>query len=187
MLCAPLLLIMYEKSLARATFKAPEFDSISELEPTKNVIIAGYGRFGQVIGRLLTAQGYHLSILDHRPSQVDLLRRFGNKVFYGDAARQDLLEAARAKEAKMLVIAVDERDKTLDIIALAHKYYPHLKIMVRAIDRRHAYQIMQLGVTSFKRETFDSAVNLGVEALILLGNKQEDAARAGKLFTEHDI
>ena len=187
MLCAPLLLIMYEKSLARATSKAPEFDSISELEPTKNVIIAGYGRFGQVIGRLLTAQGYHLSILDHSPSQVDLLRRFGNKVFYGDAARQDLLEAAGAKEAKMLVIAVDERDKTLDIIELAHKYYPHLKIMVRAIDRRHAYQIMQLGVTSFKRETFDSAVNLGVEALILLGNKQEDAARAGKLFTEHDI
>jgi len=84
-------------------------------------------------------------------------------------------------------VAVDERDKTLDIIKLAHKHYPHLKILARAVDRRHAYQIMQLGVTSLKRETFDSAVNLGIEALMLLGNKQADAARAGKLFTEHDI
>jgi len=187
MLCAPLLLMLYEKSLVKFTPAAPEFDSIKDLEPTKNVIIAGYGRFGQIIGRLLTAQGYHLSILDHSPSQIDLLRRFGNKVFYGDAARQDLLEAAGASEAQLLVVAVDERDKTLDIIKLAHKHYPHLKILARAVDRRHAYQIMQLGVTSLKRETFDSAVNLGIEALMLLGNKQADAARAGKLFTEHDI
>jgi glutathione-regulated potassium-efflux system ancillary protein KefC/glutathione-regulated potassium-efflux system protein KefB len=187
MLCAPLLLMMYERSLTKLAPAAPEFDSIKDLEPAKNVIIAGYGRFGQIIGRLLTAQGYHLSILDHSPSQIDLLRRFGNKVFYGDAARQDLLEAAGAKEAQLLVVAVDERDKTLDIIELAHKHYPHLKVLARAIDRRHAYQIMQLGVTSFKRETFDSAVNLGIEALMLLGNDQADAARAGKLFTEHDI
>jgi glutathione-regulated potassium-efflux system ancillary protein KefC len=187
MLCAPLLLIIYEKSLARDNSTVPDFDSTKEIEATKNVIIAGYGRFGQIIGRLLTAQGYHLSILDHSPSQIDLLRRFGSKVFYGDAARQDLLEAAGAQEAKMLVIAVDEPDKTLDIIKLAQKHYPHLKILARAIDRRHAYQIMQLGVTSFKRETFDSAVNLGIEALVLLGNEQTESDRAGKLFTEHDL
>jgi len=186
MLCAPLLLMIYEKSQSVSGEKTPDFDSIEDIESTKNVIIAGYGRFGQIVGRLLAAQGYHLSILDHSPSQIDLLRRFGNEVFYGDAARQDLLEASGAKEAQLLVIAVDERDKTLEIIELAHKHYPQLKILARAIDRRHAYQLMQLGVTTFKRETFDSAVNLGIEALVTLGNSHEEASRAGMIFTEHD-
>ena len=186
MLCAPLILMMYEKSLSRTTNKAPEFDAVEDMEPTKNVIIAGYGRFGQIVGRLLTAQGYHLSILDHSPSQVELLRRFDNKVFYGDAARQDLLEASGAKEAKIIVIAIDEPDKTLEIVELVHKHYPKLKIFARATDRRHAYELMHLGVTCFKRETFDSAVNLGIEALMVLGNDKADATRAGKIFTEHD-
>lgn len=186
MLCAPLILMMYEKSLSRTTNKAPEFDAVEDMEPTKNVIIAGYGRFGQIVGRLLTAQGYHLSILDHSPSQVELLRRFDNKVFYGDAARQDLLEASGAKEAKIIVIAIDEPDKILEIVELVHKHYPKLKIFARATDRRHAYELMHLGVTCFKRETFDSAVNLGIEALMVLGNDKADATRAGKIFTEHD-
>jgi len=186
MLCAPLILMAYEKSLSRATNKAPEFDAVEDMEPTKNVIIAGYGRFGQIVGRLLTAQGYHLSILDHSPSQVELLRRFDNKVFYGDAARQDLLEASGAKDAKIIVIAIDEPDKTLEIVELVHKHYPNLKIFARATDRRHAYELMHLGVTCFKRETFDSAVNLGVEALMVLGNDKADATRAGKIFTDHD-
>ena len=116
-------------------------------------------RFGQIIGRLLTVQGYHLSILDHSSSQIDLVRRFGNKVFYGDAASRDLLAAAGAANAQLLVIA---------------------------IDRRHSYELLRLGVTTFKRETFDSAVNLGVEALALLGNSRDNAERAGKLFAAHD-
>jgi glutathione-regulated potassium-efflux system ancillary protein KefC/glutathione-regulated potassium-efflux system protein KefB len=186
MLLAPLLLMIYEKSVTKSQVVSSEFDDVKDLEPAKNVIIAGYGRFGQIIGRLLAAQGYHLSILDHSPSQVDLVRRFGNEVFYGDAARHDLLAAAGAEEAQLLVIAIDERDKTLAMIELVHKHYPNLKILARAIDRRHAYQLMQLGVTSFKRETFDSALNLGIEALVFLGNEQSDADRAGKLFAEHD-
>ncbi|PAJ71689.1 potassium transporter [Pseudoalteromonas sp. NBT06-2] len=186
MLCAPLIIMAYEKSLTISSKKDPEFDSIEDIEPTKNVIIAGYGRFGQIVGRLLTAQGYHLSILDHSPSQVELLRRFDSKVFYGDAARQDLLEASGAKEAKIIVIAIDEPDKILEIVELVHKHYPKLKIFARATDRRHAYELMYLGVTCFKRETFDSAVNLGVEALMVLGNDKADAIRAGKIFTDHD-
>ncbi|MGB0495820.1 MAG: monovalent cation:proton antiporter-2 (CPA2) family protein, partial [Kangiellaceae bacterium] len=93
MLMAPLLIIVYEKLINQESNQEKEHDDLEEMESTKNVIIAGYGRFGQIIGRLLTAQGYHLSILDHSPSQIELLRRFDNKVFYGDAARQDLLEA----------------------------------------------------------------------------------------------
>lgn len=186
MLLAPLLLMIYEKSLTNKGSEAKEFDKPESIEATDNVIIAGYGRFGQIIGRLLSAQGYHLSILDHSPSQIDLLRGFGNKVFYGDAARQDLLEASGAKEAKMLVIAIDDPDKVLEIATLAKKHFPNLKIVARAIDRRHAYELINLGVASFKRETFGSALNLGVEALTLLGNSPEVAQRAGKLFEQHD-
>lgn len=186
MLCAPLLLIVYEKILTQTSSQHREFDAPQDIEPTKNVIIAGYGRFGQIIGRLLSAQGYHLSILDHSPTQIDLLRRFGNQVYYGDAARQDLLEASGAKDAQMLVIAIDEPDKTLEIIELTRKHYPNLKIVARATDRRHAYQLLQMRVDTFKRETFDSAVNLGVEALMLLGNEKEAAIRAGEIFSEHD-
>jgi glutathione-regulated potassium-efflux system ancillary protein KefC/glutathione-regulated potassium-efflux system protein KefB len=186
MLLAPLLLMIYEKTLTHKASESKEFDKPDSIESTDNVIIAGYGRFGQIIGRLLSAQGYHLSILDHSPSQIDLLRRFGNKVFYGDAARQDLLEASGAKEAKMLVIAIDDPDKVLEIAALAKKHYPNLKIVARSIDRRHAYELINLGVTSFKRETFGSALSLGVDALVLLGNSAEVAKRAGKLFEQHD-
>lgn len=186
MLMAPLLLMFYDKVINREDNSQKSFDKPEQIEATKNVIIAGYGRFGQVIGRLLTAQGYHLSILDHSPSQIELLRRFGNKVFYGDAARLDLLTASGANEAQLLVIAIDDADKVLQIATMAKKYYPHLKIVARAIDRRHAYQLMHIGIETFKRETFDSALNLGVEALTLLGNDQADAKRAGEIFAKHD-
>ena len=186
MLVAPLLLMIYEKIISHEENSQQAFDKPEQIEPTKNVIIAGYGRFGQIIGRLLTAQGYHLSILDHSPSQIDLLRRFGNKVFYGDAARRDLLEASGASDAQLLVIAIDDPDKVLEIAELAKKHYPHLKIAARAADRRHAYQLMNSGITTFKRETFDSALNLGVEILTLLGNDQVTSERAGRIFAEHD-
>lgn len=186
MLLAPLLLLAYEKYVTGINEATRDYDSAEDIASTKNVIVAGYGRFGQVIGRLLRAQGYHLSILDHSPSQVDLVRKFGDQAFYGDAARKNLLEAAGAKDAQLLVIAVDEPDKTLEIIELAQKHYPHLKIVTRAIDRRHAYQIRQLGVTACKRETFDSSISLGVEALKLLGESTENATRAGEIFRQHD-
>ncbi|MBU2863386.1 NAD-binding protein [Reinekea forsetii] len=186
MLLAPLLLMFYDLVINKDADKKQPYDNPSELEPTKNVTIAGYGRFGQMIGRLLTAQGYHLSILDHSPSQIDLLRRFGNSVFYGDAARKDLLDAAGAKEATLLVLALDDADKVLDIVRIANKYYPNLKIAARARDRRHAYQLMNLNVHAFRRETFNSAVALGVDVLTLLGNSKEAAEQAGKVFAEHD-
>lgn len=186
MLMAPMLVMLCEKVINNGNKTQPKFDSAEQIEATRNVIIAGYGRFGQIIGRLLTAQGYHLSILDHSPSQIDLLRRFGNKVFYGDAARGDLLEASGASNAQLLVIAINDADKILEIVTIAQKYYPNLKIAARAIDRRHAYQLMHLGITTFKRETFDSALNLGVESLILLGNDEAVSKRAGYLFAQHD-
>ncbi|MDN3392739.1 monovalent cation:proton antiporter-2 (CPA2) family protein [Pseudoalteromonas sp. APC 3691] len=186
MLIAPLLLMVYEQIQKRSSSALPEFDKPEQISTAKHVIIAGYGRFGQIMGRLLHAQGYEITVLDHSPSQIELLRRFGNTVFYGDAARQELLEAAGAHTAQMLVIAIDNPDKTIEIIKLAHKNYPQLKIVDRAIDRRHAYQLLNLKVDAFNRETVDSAINLAVEALELLGNTKQDAERAGKLFRDHD-
>ncbi|KPZ65353.1 Glutathione-regulated potassium-efflux system protein KefC [Pseudoalteromonas sp. P1-16-1b] len=186
MLIAPLLLMLYEQLQKRSSSTKPEFDKPEQISTAKHVIIAGYGRFGQIMGRLLHAQGYEITVLDHSPSQIELLRRFGNTVFYGDAARQELLEAAGAHTAQMLVVAIDNPDKTIEIIKLAHKNYPQLKIVARAIDRRHAYQLLNLKVDAFNRETVDSAINLAIESLQLLGNSKEDAERAGKLFRDHD-
>lgn len=185
MLVSPFLIILYEWFYSRPEQKSTT-EADTDIEPTCHVIIAGYGRFGQIIGRLLSAQGFHLTILDHSPSQIDLLRRFGNKVYYGDASRKDLLEAAGAQDAKVLVVAVDEPDKTLDIIQTAKKYYPHLRILARAIDRRHAYELVREEIAGYQRETFDSALRLGVQALEELGVDNQQAQQAGQLFADHD-
>jgi glutathione-regulated potassium-efflux system ancillary protein KefC len=187
MLLTPLFLLLYEKRFSRCSQDTGMAPEAGEFAAGADVIIAGYGRFGQVIGRLLNAQGYRLSILDHSPSQVELVRRFGSKVYYGDAAREDLLAAAGAARAKLLVVAVDEADKTLDIIKVAQAHFPHLRIFARAIDRRHAYELMHLGIRTFRRETFDSALNLGIDALTALQGDRVAAERAGRLFNAHDI
>lgn len=184
MVLSPLLLVLHERWFgATAQSSSTEADTI---DSEGEVIIAGYGRFGQIIGRLLQAQGYRLTILDHSPSQIDLLRRFGNKVFYGDAARHDLLEAAGAADARLLVVAVDDPDKSLDIIKMAQRHFPNLQILARAVDRRHTYELMRMNIAGIRRETFDSALNLGVQALQVLGNSSELAQRAGELFMAHD-
>lgn len=185
MLIAPLLFVVYEAWYSRLSQNANYVDD-QKVKPSCSVIIAGYGRFGQIIGRLLATQGFPMTILDHSPSQIDMLRRFGNTVFYGDASRKDLLEAAGAHKAKLLVIGVDDADKCLEIIETAQKHFPHLKILARAVDRRHSYQIMDKNITGFKRETFDSALNLGQEALITLGIEVERAKHVSRLFAKYD-
>jgi glutathione-regulated potassium-efflux system ancillary protein KefC/glutathione-regulated potassium-efflux system protein KefB len=189
MLLAPILLMFYERVIDKEDTEVTEkaFDKAEDIEAAKNVIIVGYGRFGQIIGRLLTAQGYHLSILDHDSSHINLLKRFGNKVFYGDGSRLDLLEAAGAREAELLVIAIDDGDKIIDIIKLARKHFPNLQLVCRSTERRHAFELIKMGVSHFRRETFHSALKLGIDSLMLLGRSQEDAESAGKIFMEHDI
>ncbi|MDO3385870.1 monovalent cation:proton antiporter-2 (CPA2) family protein [Gilvimarinus sp. SDUM040013] len=186
MLVTPLLLALYETLFSRTgrSTSTPEADA--DIASTDHVIIAGYGRFGQIVGRLLSAQGYRLTILDHSPGQVELVRRFGNKIYYGDASRSDLLRAAGGAEARLLVVAVDEPERAMRIIETARKHFPNLKILVRAVDRRHAYQLLDAGVDGFRRETFHSALALGVDALKQLGQASDAAERAGELFERHD-
>jgi monovalent cation:proton antiporter-2 (CPA2) family protein len=188
MVTTPLLALINDKFvqplLTRATPER-EADAIDETE--NPVIILGFGRFGQIVGRLLIANGFKITVLEHSPTQIELLRRFGWKVFYGDASRLDLLHAAGAEQAKLIVIAIDDREKILQTIELVHKHFPHLKILSRALDRRHAYELIRHGVDVIERETFASSLDMGVEALKLLGVRSYKAYRTARMFKEHDI
>ena len=150
------------------------------------VIIAGYGRFGQVVGRLLKAAGFESTLLDHDAGQIELTGRFGNRVFYGDASRAELLEAAGAKNARLLVIAIDDREKAVRMVEVARQQFPHLKVLARAIDRPHSYEMIRAGADFFARETFGSALATGEQALNMLGVPEARAKRMAELFERHD-
>jgi voltage-gated potassium channel Kch len=150
-------------------------------------IIAGFGRFGQIVHRLLIANGFETSILEYDPEQVEIVRTFRHKANYGDAARIDLLRAAGAEDAKLLVVAIDNAEKASQIAENAKERFPHLKVLVRAYDRQHAFQLMRIGVDGFERETFESALKLGAAALRLLGRRAHAAERAAGVFRRHDL
>lgn len=187
MLLSPMFMIAYDRLVTpHLSSQADERDP-DEIDDNENaVIIAGFGRFGQIVGRLLLANGYSITVLEHNPAQIELLRRFGWKVFYGDASRIDLLSAAGAGQAKLLVVAIDNGEQILEIVDLARKHFPHLKILARAIDRRHSYELIRRSVDVIQRETFGSALDMGVEALKLLGVRSYKAHRAAQTFKQHD-
>lgn len=187
MLLSPLFMIAYDRLIAPRFVSPSEGREADPIDDNENaVIIAGFGRFGQIVGRLLLANGCSITVLEHSPAQIELLRRFGWKVFYGDASRLDLLYAAGAAQAKLLVVAIDNREQILDIVVLARKHFPQLKLLVRATDRRHAYELIRRGVEVIKRETFGSALDMGVEALKQLGMRSYKAQRAAQTFRYHD-
>ena len=158
-----------------------------QIDETGNpVIIAGVGRYGAVVGRLLNAQGIKTTVLDFDPEQVDLIRKIGIKVFYGDATRHEMLEAAGAAEAKLLVVAIDDVEGSLRLVDLAQKHYPNLALLVRAKDREHAYRLIKIGVKDIFRETLESSLELGVKALRVLGFGAYRAHRAAHRFKEYD-
>jgi glutathione-regulated potassium-efflux system ancillary protein KefC/glutathione-regulated potassium-efflux system protein KefB len=150
------------------------------------VIIAGFGRFGQITGRVLAAKQIPFIALDASAEQVDFVKRFGNEIYYGDASRLDLLRAARAENAKILVVAVDDVDASLRTVETAAQHFPHLQIYARARNRQHAYRLMDLGVRVVKRETFLSALDLTREVLRGLGMSAKDAESTVKTFRDHD-
>jgi monovalent cation:proton antiporter-2 (CPA2) family protein len=160
-----------------------EADAIHEENP---VIIAGFGRFGHVVGRLLRAQGIGTTVLDHDSDRVELLRRMGLKVFYGDASRPDLLHVAGAAKARLLVLALDSPEKTLELVHTVRKHFPNLTILARADDRRDAYDLLDAGVTHVYRDTLDTSLRMGIDALQLLGVRAYQAHRAARIFRRHD-
>lgn len=182
----PLLMLLAERYIIPRFMSILPLDTYDSIHETNPVIIAGYGRFGQIIGRFLMARGITVTILENDPAQIDLLRKFGGQGYFGDASRLDLLYSAGADKAKLLVVAVDDADKCLEIVRLAKAHFPNLKVFARARNRRHAYELHKAGVDYFRREMFDSSLTMAEEALKLLDTATPDAHHKAQQFMEHD-
>lgn len=187
MLSTPFLLLFYQYVISPRFLhldQPREPDTIDEED--NPVIIAGFGRFGRTIGRLLHANGIATTILDHDPDQIEAIRQFGYKVYYGDSSRYDVLAAAGAGQAKLLIITIDDAEVILKIIEQAQRHFPHLTILTRASNNGHVYEIMRRGVSLFRRELYDSALHLGEEALKQLGFGAYRSKNAARVFYAYD-
>ena len=151
------------------------------------VIIVGFGRFGQIIGRLLLASGVRATVLDHDPDNIDLLRRLGFRVFYGDGTRLDLLSAAGAAQAEVLVDAIDDMASSLELIDVAQQYFPELRIVARARDVTHWRELRERGIVALERETFESALRVGRLVLEGLGVRAHEARERADVFRRHNL
>ena len=189
MLLTPLLLVAADRwwtpRLAGARRgNAPE--EISEPQ-TAAVIIAGFGRYGQIVGRLLYANGIASTVLDHDAEAIEVLRTFGWRVYYGDATRLDLMRTAGADKARLLVLAIDDVDQSVEVAKMVREHFPHLTIVARARNVTHFYRLYELGVRLIERETFDSALMSARSALELLGWEPEEARTLAQQFRQLNI
>ncbi len=166
-----------------STVKEQEADTVSEKSP---VIIAGFGHFGNTIGRFLRAHGIQTTVLDIDSNRVAFLRKMGFKVYYGDASRYDILLAAGAAEAKMIIIAMDDAEKRLQMIETIKKHFPDLQMLVRSSTREDTYDQMNAGILHIYRETIDTSLRMGVDAMKLLGYRAYTAQRAARTFLRYD-
>ncbi len=151
------------------------------------VIIAGFGRVGQIAGRLLAASGIRMTVLDNDPDLIDMLRSYGLRVFYGDATRLDLLKAAEADKAVLLINAIDDMEASLRLTDIVRQHFPHIKIIGRARNVTHVFELRERGVDVVERETFESALKIGQHALEQLGIDKETAQQARAKFRAHNL
>jgi glutathione-regulated potassium-efflux system ancillary protein KefC len=188
MLLSPLLLVAIDR-LLMPRFMAGHARVLEELSEPQHapIIIAGFGRYGQIIGRLLNAQGLAATVLDHDADMIEAARSFGYKVFYGDASRLDLLRTAGAAEARVLVIAVDDIRQSLAIVRLAQEHFPQLEIVARARDVTHWNELRDLGVMRVERELFESSLRSGRTVLEVLGYAPGEARRQAMRFRRHNV
>ncbi|RXJ73432.1 glutathione-regulated potassium-efflux system protein KefB [Veronia nyctiphanis] len=186
MMTTPLLLVSQKIWFSHDFNDNPEPENTQFKQQEDRVIVAGFGRFGQLVGRLLFANKIKLTILERDPSQIALLRRFGYKVYYGDATQLDLLRAAGAASAKAIVVCTDSPEEVLEIVDLCRRHFPNLKVMARARSRVEANELMGHGVDGFARETFLSALDLGRQTLIAIGMHPYKAKRAEAYFRKLD-
>ena len=185
MLATPFLLVLHDRVLApRLARKAAA--RAADTPQQGKVILAGLGRIGQVVARLLNAAGHELTVLDDDPDHVEQSRKLGFRVFYGDATRLDLLHAAGAGSAQFLIITLDDAAATTRLARTVKKHFPALRVISRARDMRHVFELRDLGIEVLERETFRSALALGEAALAAISGRPEQAARAARAFAEHD-
>jgi len=189
MALTPLLMMLYERVIQ------PRFNTIDtetrqpdEINPQEKhpVIIAGFGRFGNIVGRYLRVNGVRATILDLDSDRVDALQGLGLKVYYGDASRQDLLEAAGAADAKLIIVAMDTVEQTLEVVKVVRKHFPHLQMLVKAENIPDTYELMDLGVLHIYRETLDTSLRMGADALNMLGVRAYHAHRTAGTFRKQE-
>jgi CPA2 family monovalent cation:H+ antiporter-2 len=188
MIGTPFLLLINEKWIdpyfgVKEKQPKNKYDSIDE---QNDVIIAGFGNFGSTIGRLLKTNGIPATVLDMDSDRVDSLRKMGFKVYYGDASRLELLKAAGCENAKLFIAAIDNPRVNLAVVELIKKHFPNLKVLARARNRSDAFELVDMGVNNFYRENLYSAVHLGVDALVELGQRRYTATRQGQRFMKYD-
>ena len=185
MMLTPVVYLIIEYVTGRTAEKvAAEYDGMED--EGHAVIIAGFGRVGQIVGRLLRVKGQSFTALEIDSSQVDVVRRYGSKVHFGDAGRLDLLRAAGAERAKLLVLAIDDIESSVRTAETVTRNFPHLTIIARARNRRHAHTLMDLGITHIFRETLFSSLAMSGRVLDMLGFDQEEVRRSIDTFREHD-
>jgi glutathione-regulated potassium-efflux system ancillary protein KefC len=185
MLATPFVLAAHDRLLApRLASQAKQ--AAADTPQAGTVIIAGLGRVGQVVARMLNGSGYHPTVLDDDPDHVEQSRKYGFRVFYGDATRLDLLHAAGADRAELLIATLDDVEGTTRLARTAKKHFPKLRIIARAHDMRHMFELRDLGVEVIERETWFAAVKLGEAALAAVSGDAGRAQRAAQAFAEHD-
>lgn len=186
MAAAPILFAMSESLLMPRLERRrePVYEPIEDAAAP--VIICGFGRFGQIVGRMLRMQRIPFTALDKDPLQIEVVRRYGGRVYFGDPTRLEVLRAAGAKGARVLVLALPDPEATLRMAEMAKRHFPHLAILARARDRRHAYRLMDLGLAGIVRETFYSSLHLSGLVLAHLDIPEATVARAIELFRTHD-
>ena len=166
--------------------REPEPDYERHIEEENRVIVAGFGRVGQIVGRILRLRRIGFTALETSAEQVDFVRRFGNKVYYGDASRVELLRAARADKAVLFVLAIEDVERSLATARAVRKHFPHLTIFARARNRRHAYALMDLGIDRIVRDTFHSSLELAQGVLVELGLGEFESRHTVETFRDHD-
>jgi monovalent cation:proton antiporter-2 (CPA2) family protein len=186
MVIGPLLSMLYDSRLHEffSDGKKADYDKIEEQGTP--VVIAGFGRFGQIVGRVLRARRIQFTALDANQTHVDFVRRFGNKVYYGDASRLDLLRAAGVGEAEVFVLAIDDVDASLRTAEIIRQHFPNLKVFARARNRQHAFQLKDRGIKHVIRETYASSLDMAGDVLQALGETEAQADLAVRRFRRHD-
>ncbi len=185
MVATPMMLLLHDAIRVRPKASEPEFVA----PPTAgdgHVVIAGLGRFGQIVARILRARGIAFTALDISPEQIDLVRRFGAQGYYGDASRLDILEAARTDKARAFVLAIDDVEASLKTAEIVRQHFPHVPVYARARNRQHVHKLMDLGVAQMRRETFLAAIELTRDLLGGLGVADEEARRITDAFAALD-
>jgi glutathione-regulated potassium-efflux system ancillary protein KefC len=188
MLLSPLLLVAIDKLLLPrwANCNVTPMAELTEQQHAP-IIIAGFGRYGQIVGRMLGMQGIAATVLDHDADMIEAARSFGYKVFYGDATRLDLLRTAGAETAKVLVVAVDDTDQSLKIVDLAREHFPHLELIARARDVVHWNELRDRGVTRVEREVFEASLRSARTVLEALGFAPHEARAHAMRFRRHNL